>query len=199
MYAHNRQSVTSVTRTALRLSDLLHLPPPCAILDRPDRRWATSRAAVTPQRKMDVWASEGGRANTGGSPSWATLALVGPNRVKNLSGVSELRDTVCPRLGRHGLWWENLCQVSVAWPRSFRNHVDRQSDMARNRAMMTLQAICPASAVGYAFRAEMPLWSQMASPWGPRTKEPWSSYSSGPLRGEDRTITPSAIKAESDP
>ena len=59
--------------------------------------------------------------------------------VENLSGVSELRETVCTRLE---LWRENLCQVSVAWPRSFRIQVDRQSDMARNRARMTLQAIC---------------------------------------------------------
>jgi hypothetical protein len=60
--------------------------------------------------------------------------------------VSQLRDTVFPRLGRHGLWWENLCQVSVAWPRRFRTQVDRRSVMARNRARMTLQAICPALA-----------------------------------------------------
>ena len=39
----------------------------------------------------------------------------------------------------------------------------------------------------------------MASPWGLCTKKPWPSYPSRPLRGEDRTITASAIKAESRP
>ena len=39
----------------------------------------------------------------------------------------------------------------------------------------------------------------MASPWSLCTKEPWPGYSSRPLKGQDRTITPSAIKDESDP
>ena len=124
--------------------------------------------------------------------SQSVAALV---EIEDLSSVGELRETACTRLG---LRWENLGQLSVAWPRSLRIQVDRQSDMARNRARMTLQAICPASALE-CLEGRNAFVESNGESLGPMYEGTVARLLSRPLRGGDRTIAPSAIKAEFDP
>ena len=146
------------------------------------RRWATSRAAVTPQCKISVWATWGAddAATPGPQRSW------GPVEVEDLSSVGELRETACARLG---LRRENLGQLSVAWPRSFRIQVDRQSDMARNRARMTLQAICPASA-GRSLEGRNASVESNGESLGPTYEGTEARDSSRRQRRDDRRLRP---------
>jgi hypothetical protein len=91
-------------------------------------KWATSGAAVTPQREMLSRLFWGARRHR----CQAILALLGASRGRGASSVGELRETVCTPVG---LEWENLGRLSVARPTSFRSSRPPQRDGPQSRQM----------------------------------------------------------------